>query len=97
MGGTALFALRSAPNRDTQFSPFELMYSHQVRTPLDILHQGWAELEFKQLDTCEWSEWLAERLECWHDIARERREKASGKRKEHFDKKAVNRTLKEGD
>ena len=90
----ALFALRSAPNRDTQFSPVELVYGHQVRNPLDILHQGWAELEFKQLDTCEW---LAEWLECWHDIAREREEKASGKRKEHFDKNAVDRTLKEGD
>ena len=45
----ALFALRSAPNRDTHFSPFELVYGHQVRTPLDILHQGWAELEFTQV------------------------------------------------
>ena len=36
----ALFALRSAPNRDTHFSPFQLVYGHQVRTPLDILHQG---------------------------------------------------------
>ena len=78
----ALFALRSAPNRDTHFSPFQLVYGHQVRTPVDILHQGWAETEFKHLDACEWSEWLAERLECWHDVLRERGRKASEQRKE---------------
>ena len=58
----ALFALRAAPNRDTQFSPFELVFGRQVRTPLDILHQGWAQLEFSELDTDEWADWLVERL-----------------------------------
>ena len=93
----AMFALRSAPNRDTLFSPFQLVYGHQVRTPLDILHQGWAELSFKELDTSEWSDWLADRLEMWHDVLRERGRDASGKRKELFDRKTVDRQLKEGD
>ena len=93
----ALFALRSAPNRDTHFSPFQLVYGHQVRTPLDILHQGWAEVSFKELDTSEWSEWLAERLELWHDVLRERGKLASEQRKSAFDKKTVNRQLVEGD
>ena len=52
----ALFALRSAPNRDSGFSPFELIYGRHVRTPLDILHQGWAQKEFEQLDTDEWAQ-----------------------------------------
>ena len=93
----ALFALRSAPNRDSGFSPFELVYGRHVRTPLDILHQGWAQKEFEQLDTDEWAQWLVERLECWHDVARERGECASGKRKIDFDKKALERVLEEGD
>ena len=93
----ALFALRSAPNRDTHFSPFQLVYGHQVRTPLDILHQGWAEVAFKELDTSEWSEWLAERLEHWHDVLRERGKLASEQRKSAFDKKTVDRQLVEGD
>ena len=93
----AMFALRSAPNRDTHFSPFQLVYGHRVRTPLDILHQGWAELSFQELDTAEWSSWLADRLEVWHDILRERGEDASYKRKEYFDKKTVDRQLSEGD
>ena len=93
----ALFALRAAPNRDSLFSPFELVYGRNVRTPLDILHQGWTELEFKDLDVGEWSEWLVDRLEHWHDIMRERGECASGKRKWSFDKKAIDRKLEEGD
>ena len=93
----ALFALRSAPNRDSGFSPFELIYGRHVRTPLDILHQGCAQKEFEQLDTDEWAQWLVERLECWHDVARERGECASSKRKEEFDRKALDRVLEEGD
>ena len=93
----ALFALRAAPNRDSLFSPFDLVYGHHVRTPLDILHQGWAELEFKDLDTGEWSDWLVDRLEHWHDVMRERGECASGKRKLGFDRKTVDRKLEEGD
>ena len=93
----ALLALRSAPNRDSGFSPFDLIYGRHVRTPLDILHQGWAQREFEQLDTDEWAQWLVERLECWHDVARERGECASSKRKKEFDRKALDRVLEEGD
>ena len=93
----ALFALRSASNSDTHFSPFQLVYGHQVRTPLDILHQGWAEVEFKELDMSEWSEWLAEKLEHWHDVLHKRGRLASEQHKSTFDKKTVNRQLVEGD
>ena len=93
----ALFALRSAPNRDTSFSPYQLVYGHRVRTPLDILHQGWAEVSFAELETEEWSDWLVERLAVWHDLVRERGKKASGSRKEQYDKSTVNRTLEVGD
>ena len=93
----ALFALRAAPNRDSQFSPFELIYGRQVRTPLDILHQGWAQLDFEELDTDEWAEWLVGRLECWHDVMRERGVCASKKRKEYFDRKTLDRRLEVGD
>ena len=93
----ALFALRSAPNRDSLFSPYQLVYGHRVRTPLDILHQGWADVAFSELDTGEWSSWLVDRLEAWHAIMRERGQEFSRKRKVAFDRGAVNRTLEKGD
>ena len=93
----ALFALRSAPNKDSLFSPFQLVYGHRVRTPLDILHQGWAELSFSEMDTGEWSDWLVERLDIWHGIMRERGKEAIKKRKLAYDKGAVERTLNPGE
>ena len=93
----ALFALRSAPNRDTGFSPYQLVYGHRVRTPLDILHQGWAEVEFGEMETEEWSDWLVDRLAVWHDLVRERGKEASGMRKAQYDKSTVSRTLEVGD
>ena len=93
----ALFALRAAPNRDLGFSPFELTYGRKVRTPLDIVHQGWAECEFEELDVEEWAQWLVGKLEVWHDVMRERGEAASKSRKKSFDKKAVVRQYEVGD
>ena len=93
----ALYALRSAPNRDTKFSPFELVYGRYVRTPLDILYQGWAQHEFEEFDTDGWAEWLVDRLNVWHSVARERGEHAGSQRKLDFDKKARERSLELGD
>ena len=93
----ALFALRSAPNRDTLFSPYELVYGRQARTLLDILCVGWVEKANLSLDVYGWGELLSERLELMRDLVRERMEKASGERKKHYDKKNVQRELHGGD
>ena len=93
----ALFALRAAPNRETGFSPYELVFGRQIRTPLDILHQGWVEEEFEKFDCDEWADWLKARLEVWHDVMQEKGEHASRNRKKYFDNKAKERTLDVGD
>ena len=93
----ALFALRAAPNRDTDFSPFELVYGRRVRTPLDVIHQGWCKEEFEDLNCGEWADWLISKLECWHELMRERGVEASKRRKDEFDRKAVCRELEVGD
>ena len=93
----ALFALRAAPNRDTLYSPYELVYGRRVRTPLDIVHQGWVEIEFEKLNVDEWADWLKDRLEVTHDVMRERAKKAGLERKVGFDKKAVKREFEKGD
>ena len=35
-----LFSYREAPQESTGFSPFEMLYGHRVRGPLDILREG---------------------------------------------------------
>ena len=36
-----LFAYREVPQASTGFSPFELLYSREVRGPLDVLKENW--------------------------------------------------------
>ena len=38
-----LFAYRQAPHKTTKFSPFDLIYGHEVRGPLNILRDSWIE------------------------------------------------------
>ena len=40
-----------------------------MRTPLDIVHQGWVEIEFEKLNVDEWADWLTDRLEVTHDVS----------------------------
>ena len=89
----AMFAIRAAPNRESGFSPFDLVYGHRVRTPLDILYQGWTEIEYIDLDLEEWSEWLKDKMKVWREVYVERLKVASRKRKAGFDKHSVAREL----
>ena len=36
-----LFSYREVPQESMGFSPFELLYGHRVRGPLDVLKEGW--------------------------------------------------------
>ena len=37
-----MFAYREVPSAITGFSPFELLYGHNVRGPMEILRELWA-------------------------------------------------------
>ena len=65
----AHFALRQMPNRDTGFSPYELLYGRNVHTPLDVVYAGWREKALDGLDTDAWVCDLADRLEVMRDVA----------------------------
>ena len=54
----AMFALRQSPNRDTGFSPFQLVYGKHVQTPLDIVFVGWAEQFAEKVEVCDWVDGL---------------------------------------
>ncbi len=64
-----LFVLRQIPHADSGFSPFQLVYGHQVRTPLDILYHNWYETRENTLNACEWVNKVADRLSFIRDIA----------------------------
>ena len=92
----AMFALHSTSNRDTLLSPFELLYGKSMRTPLELLHEGWLEREYWELDVGAYTEVLAETVESMRDALSERALHAIDIRKKHFDRKCVRRKLEPG-
>ncbi len=89
----ALFALRQMPCRSTGFSPYELIYGKNMRTPLDLLYSGWKLREFQQIDTSDWVMQLAEKLEILRDVAMSNSISESKKRKYYYDCGKVERKL----
>ena len=53
----ALYAIRSAPNRSMGFTPFEIIYGHNMKSPLDIVIQ---EIEPRTSRNLKAEEWLTE-------------------------------------
>ena len=88
-----VFALRQAPNRSTGFSPFELVYGHNVRTSLDILYEGWRNDKARKLDVSSWVEELCSRLEVMREIAVSNALTESAKKKVSYDKSSLDRTF----
>ena len=50
-----LFALRKSPNRTTTFSPYELLYGYNVRTPLELVYEGWRGHVGVRLNVVDWT------------------------------------------
>ena len=55
-----LFACRCAPNRDSGFSPFEIIFGRHIRGPLELLKDVW---ETEEKNVCDWVAELQDRLE----------------------------------
>ena len=47
----ALFALRQMPNREIGFSPYDLVFGCQVRTPLDLVCIGWKDEAYGTIES----------------------------------------------
>ena len=72
----ALFALRISPNRDSGFSPFEIIFGKNVRTPLEFVNESWILQGTGKKQVVEWVEDLDKRLDLIKDILREKMGKA---------------------
>ena len=82
----AMFSLRQCPNRDTGFSPFQLIYGKNVRTPLNMMYAGWAERTVPEADVCEWIYGLQERLSILQDSVIKKGLLETERRKDYYDK-----------
>ncbi|XP_068229084.1 uncharacterized protein [Palaemon carinicauda] len=91
----ALFALRQARSETTGYSPFELLYAHSTRGPLDILYEAWEDSS-KAFWVEELPDIQAKIRTAW-EIAKASEAKVQDITKGHVDRKAQDRSFEVGD
>ena len=89
-------ALRRMPNRDTGFSPAELIFEENSRGPLEIVYEGWRKERKECIGVYSWVDKLCDRLESLRAVARVKQEVAITKRKESYDRGKCLRSLDVG-
>ncbi len=92
-----LYAIRAVPNRSTGYSPFEILHGVNMRSPVDLVVEGWMSIEKKSFNVTKWMEELNNRLEKIKDIMYDNGLMAQAKAKQQHDKKTQVRQINEGD
>ena len=65
----ALSAIRSVPCHSTGFSPSEIVFGRNSRNILDIVYEGWTNIDYSTMDISAWVVQLNDRLEILRDAA----------------------------
>ena len=91
-----LFATRDSPNESTGFSPFELVYGHEVRGPLKLIKERFMSQD-DDVNLLDYVSKFRERLSKACEVAKEHLKVSQGKMKAHADKNAKERSFKPGD
>nr|XP_054757359.1 uncharacterized protein LOC129263473 [Lytechinus pictus] len=91
-----LFATRDSPNESTGFSPFELVYGHEVRGPLKLIKERFM-VQDDDVNLLDYVSKVRGRLSKACDVAKEHLKVSQGKMKGQADKNAKERSFKPGD
>ena len=91
-----LFASRDSPNESTGFSPFELVYGHEVRGPLKLIKERFMAQD-DDVNLLDYVSKFRERLTKACEVAREHLKTSQDKMKKNADKNAKARSFKPGD
>ena len=92
----ALFAIRSMPNDSLGFSPFQMIFGHNVRTPLDVVREFW-EGENSEMNVLDYVSNLQERLRKAWTFALENLAKSQAIMKANYDIGVQKRHFDTGD
>ncbi|GFX12443.1 retrovirus-related Pol polyprotein from transposon 17.6 [Trichonephila clavipes] len=93
----ALFALRTVTHESTGFSPAELLYGNNLRTPVTLLYESRLDPEEKVETVVEYVFELINRLKKCRDLATVKMEEVRERRKKWYDKNAIKRGFQQGD
>uniref|UniRef100_A0A669FBS4 Gypsy retrotransposon integrase-like protein 1 n=1 Tax=Oreochromis niloticus TaxID=8128 RepID=A0A669FBS4_ORENI len=93
-----LFAYREVPQASTGFSPFELLYGHEVRGPLTLLKDSWEGEQGKEesVSVISYVIHMREKLQQMSELAQSHMAAAQRQQKTLFDKKARHRSFVPG-
>ncbi|XP_068246894.1 uncharacterized protein [Palaemon carinicauda] len=92
-----LFAVRSIPNESTNFAPFNLVFAHKVRGPLDLLREVWEGNGLSEVNIADLINDGKDKLyEMW-EIAKSNLLKSQSKMKSLYDLKSKERVFVPGD
>ncbi|GFW52786.1 retrovirus-related Pol polyprotein from transposon 297 [Trichonephila clavipes] len=100
MGQTSssiLLALRTVSHESTGYTPSELVYGKNLRTPETLVMEHWMEPEEEGDLVTEYMFKLINRLKRCQEVAISKMEEMQVKRKTWYDKNAVKREFKDGD
>ena len=92
-----LFAYREVPQASTGFSPFELLYGHPVRGPLDVLKESWESSPKSAESIVSYVLLMQNRLSKLRDVVRTNLEEAQRAQKKWYDRNARSREFSPGD
>ena len=94
-----LFSYRDTPHSSTGYSPFELIYGHQVRGPLEFLKECWESetVDNEDRDVHKYILHMRRRLKNSCRIALESIQQTQVRNKALFDRHAKRRLLRPGD
>lgn len=93
----ALFAIRNHPNSSTGVAPFELVFGHKVRGPLEIVFEMLESNRKGELNVGRFVEDLKDRMFSAWKFARENLEWSQSVMKDNFDKKVKVRSFEPGE
>ena len=91
-----LFAARESVQESLGFSPFELVFGHQVRGPLQLLKEKWLQTD-SELNLLDYVSGFKTRLTRACEIARDNLKDSQDKMKQWYDKNVRNRVFEKGD
>ncbi|XP_068224808.1 uncharacterized protein [Palaemon carinicauda] len=91
-----LFALRSVPSESLGFSPFQMVYGHNVRGPLDLLREHW-EGGSGKMNSLDYILSFKEKLRSIWQWAQNNLSTSQAKMKTHYDRKSQVRNFEAGE
>lgn len=82
-----LFAYREVPQASTGFSPFQLLYGHSVRGPMDVLKEAWeGPMPQQQCSELSYVLKMRDKLDQFQELANSNLAEAQKRQKQSYDK-----------